>query len=90
MSKIVKGNIVYEDGKPVYYDGQIQNLKKCPNCKETEIEIRNRVEKVKTLRDGKVTNTWIAENEHSFSCYNCEMVIEINGRIEFENGYDEQ
>ena len=46
MSKIVKGNIVYEDGKPVYYDGQIQNLKKCPNCKETEIEIRNRVERI--------------------------------------------
>ena len=90
MSEIVKGSIVYEDGKPVYYRGQIQNLKKCPNCKETEIQIGNRVEKVKTLRDGKVANTWIAENEYSFECYNCGMVIETDGHIVFENRYDEQ
>ena len=90
MSKIVKGNIVYEDGKPVFHAGQFQNLKKCPNCKSTEIAIANRVEKVKNLRDGKVVNTWIAENEYSFSCVDCGMIIEINGPIEFENRYDEQ
>lgn len=90
MSKIVKGNIVYEDGKPVYHGGQFQNLKKCPNCKETEIQIGNRVEKVKTLRDGKVTNTWITENDYSFECCNCGMVIEINGNIVFENRNDNQ
>ena len=42
MNQIVKGKMVYEDGKPVYHGGQFQNLKKCPNCKSTEIEIGNR------------------------------------------------
>ena len=47
-----KGNMVYEDGIPVYYHGgQYQNLKKCPNCKNTEIQIGNRVEKIKYLKD---------------------------------------
>ena len=90
MNQIVKGKMVYEDGKPVYHGGQFQNLKKCPNCKSTEIEIGNRVEKVKRMKDGKVVNTWIAENEYSFSCVDCGMIIEINGYIEFENRNDNQ
>jgi hypothetical protein len=90
MKTTSKRNIVYEDGKPVYHGGQFQNLKKCPNCKSTEIKIGNRVERVKTLKDGKVVNTWIAENDYSFSCVDCGMVIEIDGHIEFERRYDNQ
>ena len=90
MSEIVKGNIVYEDGKPVYHSGQFQNLKKCPNCKCTEILIGNTVVKEKYLKDGKVVRTSIRENDYSFECSNCGMVIEIDGHIEFENRYDEQ
>ena len=48
------------------------------------------VEKVKYLKDGKVVRTRIAENEYSFECSNCGMVIEIDGHIEFENRYDKQ
>ncbi len=90
MEVTSKGNIVYEDGKPVYHNGQFQNLKKCPNCKSTEIQIGNRVEKLKTLKDGKVVNTWIAENEYSFTCVDCGMIILVDGRIEFKNRYDNQ
>ena len=86
-----KGNMVYEDGIPVYYHGgQYQNLKKCPNCKNTEIRIGHMVEKVKTLKDGKVVNSRIVENDYSFECISCGMVVEINGHIEFEKRYEEQ
>ena len=88
--KTAKKNIVYEDGLPVYHGGQFQNLKKCPNCKSTEIIISNMVEKVKTLKDGKVVNTRIAENEYSFECTSCGMIIESSGIIVFEKRYDEQ
>ena len=63
MSEIVKGNIVYENGKPVFHAGQFQNLKKCPNCKCTEIQIGNSVET--QYNDLKIWYKPISESEIS-------------------------
>ena len=48
------------------------------------------VDKIKYLKDGKVVNSRIVENDYSFECISCGMVIEINGHIEFEKRYEEQ
>jgi hypothetical protein len=84
METTQKRNIVYEDGIPTYYGGQFQNLKKCPNCNNSEIKIGHLLEKIKFIKNGRVLNSIIINNDYSFECSSCNMGINIDGVIEFE------
>ena len=42
------------------------------------------VDKIKFMKDGKVVNSIIMDNDYSFTCVNCGMGINVDGVVEFE------